>query len=216
MELFAEKGVLPGVVLASGSPRRQAILREHGVCPVIVLPTIDETLPDDLAEPAVPDAVMELAQRKARDVASKLLSGEVGCDSGSCVPWRPELLPDYLIVAADTVVFKDRILGKPANRHEATAMLQSLRGTAHRVYTGVALLSLKTGACTTLYDATTVVFKDYSQAAIEEYIAQEPPFDKAGSYGIQGMWGAQVARIEGDLENVIGLPWHKIAGLIPS
>jgi len=198
------------VILASGSPRRLAILRAHGIEPIVVEPAVDEGLPQDVREAGPAALVTALALKKAQAVVERLQRGKLDgliCKKGG----RDLQATGLMILAADTVVYKGRILGKPRDKRDAIDMLLLLRGTSHKVYTGVAVIDVTAGTQTTFYDETTVFFKDYSLDSIHAYIEVEPPYDKAGSYGIQGIWQAQVARIEGDLENVIGLPWHKVA-----
>jgi septum formation protein len=187
--------VYPPVVLASGSPRRLEILRAHGVEPKVIVPQVDENIPVFVSLEQAQELVQELALAKARAVHSICAISD----------------SNYIIVAADTVVYKDRILGKPQDAKEATAMLQALRATSHEVLTGVALIDATTSREISICDRTTVFFKHYSDEQIAEYLRIEPPYDKAGSYGIQGIWGAQVDHLQGDRENVIGLPWHCIA-----
>jgi septum formation protein len=199
------------VILASNSPRRSKILREHGVSPTIMLPSVNESLSDE--ERALPPAriVELLALRKARDVYQRLVDGSAFC--ATCrIPYRglPALIEDALIVAADTVVVKGDILGKPASRDEAIAMLQLLCATTHEVYTGVAFVRAATGEEWAVHEVSRVRFGAYSLKDIEEFIEAEPPYDKAGSYALQGMWAKHVERVEGDIENVIGLPWRAI------
>ena len=190
------------IVLASSSPRRLEILRSHGVEPVVIYPEVDETLPEVTSTTELEQALCALALAKARDVFGRIQQGDY-----------PEINPSH-IIAADTIVYKDRILGKPADTTEAIAMLEFLRNSAHQVFTGVALIEVVTGKEHTLCDVSTVVFGDYSRKVIDDFIRNEKPFDKAGSYALQGEWVKQVVRVEGDRENVIGLPWHRIAGLL--
>ncbi|MCL2529765.1 MAG: Maf family protein, partial [Coriobacteriia bacterium] len=119
-------------------------------------------------------------------------------------------------LAADTIVCHAELgmLGKPVDHADAVRMLQALCNTEHKVVTGVALIDLATERRVTLADVTTVHFGAYGLEEIEDYLSSEPPFDKAGSYAIQGMWGKQVLKIEGDLENVIGLPYYRLNALL--
>jgi septum formation protein len=121
-----------------------------------------------------------------------------------------------VIIAADTVVYKEGkgILGKPAGHDEAMDMLEALRSTAHQVYTGVAVIYAASGETLSFVDVSTVHFGDYSRADIEAFLEAEPPYDKAGAYAAQGIWAAHITRVDGDLENVIGLPWHRLAPLL--
>lgn len=191
----------PHIFLASGSPRRLAILRSHGIEPEIFLPAIDEdALVASWAEPLSPEElVKQLALRKARAVYEQVAAAMTGDQSA-------------LILAADTVVYKEGIgiLGKPTDHSAAVSMLWTLRNSEHSVITGVAGIKMPTGREASFVDVTSVLFGNYSLQEIEDYIALEPPFDKAGSYAIQGMWKKHVLFLKGDLENVIGLPYYRL------
>jgi septum formation protein len=184
------------IILASASPRRREILAAHGVTPVVIPADADETLPDDLLQKPA-EAAMYLASLKARAVY------ETYHDSAPA-----------LILGADTIVYKDRIIGKPADEADAFAILSSLRDTQHSVITGVSLIDAATGAETVFYEETFVTFKDYPDEEIRRFVREEPPYDKSGSYAIQSSWSKNVAAIDGDVENVIGLPWAKISAYL--
>ena len=190
------------IVLASSSPRRLAILRSHGIEPVVIFPEVDEGLPEVSTVAELEAALCALALSKAHDVARRIDQGLF-----------PGVNPTY-IIAADTIVYKERILGKPADTAQAIEMLEFLRNSAHQVFTSVAVIDYATGEDQVLCDVSTVVFGDYSRADIEEFIRNEQPLDKAGSYALQGEWVRHVVRVEGDRENVIGLPWYRIAALL--
>ena len=194
------------IILASGSPRRLEILRAHGIEPEVIVSAVDEqrlvaSLPPELA-PA--ELVQLLALHKAQAVFEQLSS-----DS-------PHAAHDAIILAADTLVYSVEvgILGKPANRADAVRMLQALCNTTHEAITGMAVIELATGIQRSLAEVTTVHFGEYGLQDIEEYLATEPPYDKAGSYAIQGMWNRHVTAVEGDLENVIGLPFYRLDELL--
>jgi len=187
------------------------ILRAHGIEPVVIIPGVDEeelvaSLPSGL-EPQ--ELVQQLALMKAQAVYQQIQAVPSSLDDSLKAP-------DAYLLAADTVVCsKDLgILGKPVDHGDAVRMLQALCNTAHEVITGVAVIELATGSEKTLADITTVHFGEYRIEEINEYLALEPPYDKAGSYAIQGMWGKQVSRVEGDLENVIGLPYYRLSNLL--
>jgi septum formation protein len=182
------------IILASKSPRRLEILNAHGIEPVIFGTDTDEDLPESIE---MEDAVMKLASEKAD--AALLLDG-----------MRGYLGTNTLLIAADTLVYKDRIMGKPADAEESFAMLASLRGTSHHVATGVTLIDLRTLSRRTFCEITRVFCKNYSDDDIWEYIETEQPFDKAGSYAIQSSFAKHIDHIEGDYENVIGLPYPRI------
>ena len=138
------------------------------------------------------EAVMELAARKARAVAESGLEEE-----------------DVIVIGADTVVAVDgKILGKPHSKEEAEEMLRLLSGRVHQVCTGVALLSRNQGSWRerTFYEETQVEMYPITEEEIREYVATGEPMDKAGAYGIQGRAAIFVKGIQGDYNNVVGLP----------
>ncbi len=181
------------LILASSSPRRIEMLRKNGIDPVIIPPDVDEDLPLNM-DPK--EAVMHLALKKARYVET------IAIDRYSKEP--------SLVIGADTVVYLDRIIGKPKDREEAFAILDHLRGREHFVATGVAILKAGTGEKKVFCDITKVFFKNYSDEDIRAYIDTEEPYDKAGGYAIQGAWGKMVTHIIGDYDNVMGFPWTRI------
>jgi septum formation protein len=177
------------LVLASASPRRGALLSALGI-PFHVRPAgVDEHWPPGAG---VDVAVEAIADEKAAAVAGSL----------------PGHLADALVLGADTVVVLDGdVLGKPASRDEAAAMLRRLSGVTHRVFTGISLRHPASGAAETAHEVTRVTFGELSDAEIDRYVATGSPLDKAGAYGIQDDHGALfVERIEGDYYNVVGLP----------
>ena len=101
-------------------------------------------------------------------------------------------------------------MGKPIDHDDAWRMLDKIRGTVHYVVTGVAITDVDTGDVRVLSDITKVHCKNYSDEDIEEYLSMEEPYDKAGSYAIQGYFGKHIDHIDGDYENVVGLPFHII------
>ena len=120
-----------------------------------------------------------------------------------------------LVIGADTVVYLDgEVLGKPRNLGEAREMLQKLRGRAHTVITGVAVVS--TIHNNALVDATStkVFFKRFTQKTLERYLESGDSLDKAGAYGIQGPGEKLVHHIEGDYFNVMGLPLKSLLDLL--
>jgi septum formation protein len=120
--------------------------------------------------------------------------------------------PGALVLAGDTVVVRDgEILGKPESAAEAEAMLQSLSGRSHTVLSGLALAGPEPGDLRSRSDLATVTFRPLTAREIRAYVATGEPMDKAGAYGIQGMGGALVTRVEGDYYTVVGLP---LAGLV--
>lgn len=175
------------LVLASGSPRRQQLLKDAGFTFSVRTKPVLEDFPE--AMPAAEVPVM-LALRKAE--AFK------------------EDITDQLILTADTIVIIDGlVLNKPVDEAEAFAMLSRLSGRMHEVITGVCLLSRD--KTVTFSDLTQVYFKALSADEIGWYITQYRPFDKAGAYGAQEWMGmVGVEKIVGSYFNVMGLPVHRV------
>lgn len=181
------------LILASGSPRRIEMMKQKGYNPVILPAEIEETLPFPMNGET---SVMYLACRKALWTESALTDAQ------------KESAP--VIIAADTVVYKDRIIGKPADEKEAFETLSLLRNNWHYVITGVCLLQAGQPLRRLFYERTKVYFRDYTEAELSSYVKTAEPYDKAGGYAIQGTFGKYVDHIEGDYENVIGFPWSRI------
>ena len=178
-------------ILASASPRRKELLSQAGITFEVIPSKIHETITK--SDPS--DVVMELALQKAEDVYSR----------HSC--------EDTVIIGADTVVcYRGEILGKPADEAEAYDMLSLLADRTHQVYTGVSLISLKGGKKTvrTFYERTDVTLYPISREDLKSYIASGDPMDKAGAYGIQGSFAVHVKHINGDYNNVVGLPLARL------
>jgi septum formation protein len=182
--MFIEKKI----ILASASPRRQALLQQVGFQFETCASNIDE---DSVIGPDPETVVTVLSREKAKAVARSF--------------------QDALIVGADTIVVLDGvILGKPKNRKDATRMLQLLSGREHVVYTGFTIHDRPSDKTVTAYEKTTVVFRPLALDEIEEYVQSGSPMDKAGAYGIQDDYGALfVERIEGCFYNVVGFPLTK-------
>ncbi len=177
------------IVLASGSPRRQQLLVEMGYEFTVRLANVDEQFPEHLQGAEV---ALFLCKKKAMAFAQK------------------DLLPDEIIITADTIVcLNDEILNKPATREEAIGMLQKLSGKKHEVITGVCLRSAaRTEAFT---DCTEVYFKKLSADTIAHYVDYYKPYDKAGGYGIQEWIGlVGIEKIVGSYFNVMGLPTARL------
>jgi len=119
---------------------------------------------------------------------------------------------DAIVISADTVVVLEHtILGKPADRQEAAAMLKKLSGREHSVYSGVCVINkneaAETNVCISFFESTKVTFSPLDEWEIEQYINTGSPMDKAGAYGIQDDTGSLfVKKIEGDYYNVVGFP----------
>jgi len=188
----------PRLVLASGSPRRLALLAQIGVEPDAVIPAdIEET-------PRRNESPRALAQR---------LSAEKAAIAAAVALKRPDVGPS-LVLAADTVVCVGRrILPKCEILDEAEDCLSLLSGRAHRVYTGLALATPSGGTRRRLVE-TRVRFKRLSRDEIAAYLASGEWRGKAGGYAIQGLAGAFVLRLVGSYPNVVGLPLAEAAALL--
>jgi len=170
------------------------MIREKGLDPIIIPPDVDETVPADIA-PHI--AVMFLALKKSLFVES--IAIEKGYTEGET------------LIAADTiVVYRNDIIGKPSDFEDAYATLKKLCGEMHRVFTGVAVLRPGTGYRKVFYETSRVFFKAYTDEEIIQYVETKEPYDKAGGYAVQGTWGKYIDRIDGDVDNVIGLPWSRL------
>ncbi len=185
--------------MASASPRRRELLEQVGilfeVCPAKGEEIIRGTLPEEI--------VSELSAQKAGEVASMLR--QYGKDHEELM--TPQ---DMMVIGADTVVAIDgQILGKPKDEADAERMLSLLSGRTHEVYTGVTILLMsrsgKAGGHT-FCEKTSVTMSELSGEEIRRYIATGEPMDKAGAYGIQGKCAVYIDKIEGDYNNVVGLP----------
>jgi septum formation protein len=180
-------GLAPEIVLASASPRRAVLLAEAGYRFRVWAAHVDESV-EEGTPPAL--AAVGLAVRKVEAVPAQ--------------GWT---------LGADTVIDLDgAILGKPGSREDARKMLSSLSGREHWVCTGVALRAR--GELHTGLAQTKVTFRAMAPREIEDYVATGEPMDKAGAYAIQGGAKGFVARLDGPLDNVVGLPMDVVRRLL--
>ncbi len=176
------------IILASASPRRKDILERFGIKFQIIPSTVDESF-DGEEDPI--DLVTSLALKKCKDIAEKT------CE-------------DAIVIAADTIVYYDAILGKPKDRKDALSMIKSLSGNTHKVITALAIIDIKSKKTVVDYEVTKVKFRDLSDEKIERYLDTQEYVDKAGAYGIQGFGEILVEKINGSFSNVVGLPIYKL------
>lgn len=168
-------------ILASASPRRKVLLKKLLKSFRVVPSRIDESAVRGKSPEAI---AVKTALAKALEVACRH--------------------PRATVIGADTiVVLGKKILGKPQNSQDAVRMLRSLAGRSHQVVTGLAVVGKKAGAT---FVTTTVRMKKVSPGTIRDYVATGRPLDKAGAYGIQEIEEIFVDRIDGDYDNVVGLP----------
>lgn len=184
---------MPYILLASRSPRRRQLLEEVGFNVRVQSTEITEHShfddPSEIAE--------DLAVQKGAAV----------------VRAYPELVRAAAwTVSADTLVYTDdgAILGKPENRSEARETLQNLMGKPHRVTTGFAIFDSTDQPVAVQHHTTVVSMQKINAFALEAYLDTDEPWDKAGAYGIQGLAGAFISRIEGSWHSVVGLPVHDV------
>ena len=188
----------PDLILASASPRRLALLNQIGIEPEHLVPAhVDETpekgeLPRKLAQ--------RLADLKALTAQHKARVAGFGTNS--------------LVLAADTVVAVGRrVLPKAETMEEASDCLRLLSGRAHRVYTGMTLIT-PSGARRHRLVETRIRFKRLSAKEMEAYLASAEWRDKAGGYAIQGIAGSFVVKLVGSYSAVVGLPLHETTQLL--
>jgi septum formation protein len=179
-------------ILASSSPRRIDILKKAGIDFEVIFP---ENIEERNISSDPVSHVLELSRKKAESIAKRVI--------------------DSLILGADTiVVLNGEILGKPRDSEEAFKMLKKLSGKEHQVYTGISLVDNKEEKTLSGYQLTKVKFNQLKDKEIKDYIDTGESLDKAGAYGIQGMGNFLVEKIDGDLDNVIGLPLRKLKELL--
>ncbi|WP_026475938.1 Maf family protein [Alkaliphilus transvaalensis] len=176
------------LILASNSPRRKELLTNLGVKFDVVAKEVDEIKEVDYDPYKL---ACENAFRKAQAVLT-------------------DVNEESIIIAADTIVYHQGILGKPANEGEAYDMLKSLSATVHEVITAFAVVEYPSNKKILSSETTKVYFKELNHDEIMSYIRSGEPMDKAGAYGIQGKASLFVEKIEGDYFNVVGLPLFKI------
>jgi septum formation protein len=172
------------LLLASKSPRRIEMLSKY--CELeIFSPDIEEDIAKFLS---VEEAVMSIALKKALNVLDK------------------NKFKNTIVLSADTVVYKEEILGKPKDKDEAYLMLEKLSGGIHSVFTGYAIIHSDSNTKIVDYEKTDVEFFKLNKEIINKYLRTEEYNDKAGAYGIQGFGELLVKRISGSYSNVVGLP----------
>lgn len=176
------------LVLASSSPRRQELIKKLNM-PFIVDPSSFEEYFDMGKSPE--ELTIELSIGKAKDVAKHH--------------------PDSIILAADTfVVLEGKYLGKPKDRKDAEEMLSFQSGKRQEVVTGFTLLDTSTEKMLSKAVATQVYFNKLTKEQINEYLNKNTFLDKAGAYAIQEVGDTFIEKIEGDLDNVVGLPVEEV------
>ena len=180
----------PKIILASGSPRRKQLLKQLFDQFDVIIPDSDETIDPSLS---ILDNLKQIVYRKA---------DSIGIND-----------PNTVIIACDTMVVIDQtILGKPFDKADAIRTLHQLSGNTHQVISGIVVRTHDTTHFA--YDTTNVYFNNLSDQTILDYVASGRPMDKASSYGIQDHDVNLVDHIDGDYDNVVGLPLHCLAKLL--
>lgn len=179
------------IILASKSPRRKEILSMITNNFEVIVSNADEKLEECLT---VEEQVKRLAHIKAKTVFE-------------------ETSGDRIVIGSDTIVVKNnKIYGKPKNHDEAIAMLKELENDKHEVMTGLSIMYEKDGKVNEILDVsiTSVYISEVTDSELENWIATNEAYDKAGGYAIQGKFGVFIDKIEGDYFTVVGLPLHKL------
>jgi len=189
------------VYLASQSPRRQELLAQIGVRFELLPPEADED-PESLE--------VALTGESATQYVSRVVT--VKAEAAQARHARRGLAPAPILVADTTVALGGRLLGKPRDAGEASAMLQALSGRRHRVLTAVAVASHRGVEQST--SVSRVGFRRLAPREIDAYVASGEPFGKAGAYAIQGLAAIFVRRIEGSYSGIMGLPLFETASLL--
>lgn len=180
------------IILASASPRRKYLLERLGLDFIVEPSSVDESI---IPYKTHREFALKAALAKARDVASRH--------------------NDALVIGADTIVCLDNdILGKPQDIDNARRILLMLRGRAHIVITGVAVVLAGTESIAMDAVSTKVFFKRFTQGTLERYLKSGDSLDKAGAYGIQGIGKHLIHHVEGDYFNVMGMPIECLLSLL--
>jgi septum formation protein len=186
------------IILASGSPRRRELLEQIGLEFEVAVSDASEECSEKI--PHV--MVQKLSEIKAKAVYDRLRGDSTYKDG-------------FIVIGADTVVaYGDRILGKPKDKAQAREYLKLLQDNTHKVYTGVTLIRESEiesePQIRSFYEETKVIFAKMTDREIDEYIETGDCMDKAGAYGIQGYCARYISGIEGDYNNVVGLPTARL------
>lgn len=185
------------IILASKSPRRRELLGMITNNFEVIVSNVEEKVNSELVPSEI---VKDLAYQKAEKVFEE--TKELG---------------DRIVIGSDTIVVKDgKIYGKPKNHDDALQMLNELKNAKHEVYTGIAILAEKDGKITKNIDvsSTAVYISDITVEELEDWIATNEAYDKAGGYAVQGKFGVFIEKIEGDYYTVVGLPIRKVYNAI--
>jgi len=192
--LFKMKHPIPKLLLASASPRRRQLLEALGLSFEVIPAAVEEI---DPSSESIESGVIENAKRKA---VAGLKSARHESD---------------VIIAADTlVVLKEKVLGKPKDSADVLSMLTQLSGKTHKVVTGM-VLQTPSGQNCSVSVSSFVTFRNLAEDEIKSYAATREPYDKAGSYAIQGLGAIFIDKIEGSYTNIMGFPIERFLIELP-
>lgn len=178
------------MILASASPRRRELLEQAGIPFEVMVSHAQETI--------------------TKEEPGEIVEGLSRCKAGAVAA----IYPDRTVLGADTIVVLDgEILGKPQDGQDARRMLAALQGRTHQVYTGVTLM--RGERIHSFHEKTDVGVYPMTEEEIEAYVQSGDCMDKAGGYGIQGRFAIHIRGINGDYNNVVGLPigrlWQELS-----
>jgi septum formation protein len=180
------------LILASTSPRRRELLDLLGLAFDVAAPSFVEQVRPDIA-----------AEEQAKQFA---VSKAVSC---------AEALPDDVVLGSDTLIsLGSEVLGKPADREDAAAMLRRMSGRTHLIYTAVSLVCPAAGVSDVELEIVRVTMKPFGDSELVAYIRTGESLGKAGAYSIQGLGGSLIEKIEGDYTAAVGLPLRLVAAML--
>lgn len=197
------------IILASASPRRRELLEQVHIPFTVRVSHVEEK-----TEGSSPAFIVEsLAKQKAEACFQEIFKEKQRASESMDSPEKAFDAADILVIGADTIVALDgEVLGKPKSEEEAAGMLRRLSGRTHAVFTGVCFVYEKDGQIhrKVFHEKTLVTFYPMEEQEITHYVETREPMDKAGSYAIQGAAAAFIKGIDGDYNNVVGLPVGRV------
>ncbi len=180
------------IILASASPRRIHFLQQLGLPFTATPASIDET---------------PVANEDPDTFVTRLAAAKAACIGAHH--------PQAFIIGADTIVtIENEIIGKPNTPDHALQILQKLRGSSHRVVTGLCLHCLEISLTICITRSTIITFGSFPDTVLRAYINTGEPMDKAGAYGLQGRGGFLAEKVVGSCSNAIGLPTNDLVSLL--
>lgn len=184
------------IILASASPRRRKILKQLGIPFISRTARLDEIIPADIK---AEDASEYLAARKVDAVVKSLIAGGEA---------------SWVLGADTTVIYKNKVFGKPKDQSEARQFLSVLQGNTHEVVTGIALFNAKLHHMDIRKSVNTVTFGSMTEKEIEQYLETREWYGAAGAYQIQGAASCFIKRIDGTESSIAGLPIFELCDML--